>query len=75
MFGMVQNLSAVAVKAKIIFLQFNSILFEETTANAQANCLCNYISGHISFVGWNGTCSLQIPECFIRDFKKVSSRE
>jgi phytol kinase len=32
MLGMVQNLSVVAVNVKIIFLQFNSILFQETAS-------------------------------------------
>ena len=39
MLGIVQNRSAVVVgKAVSIFLQFNSILFEETNADEPANC-------------------------------------
>ena len=60
MFGMVQNLSAVAVKAKIIFLQFNSILFEEPTSNEPANCLCHHFPWHISITGYSRSCPLQV---------------
>ena len=71
MFGMVQNLSTVVGKAEIIVLQFNSILFEQTTVNEPATCLCYYFPGHISFARWDSTGSSQILPGIVRELKKI----